>query len=538
MRVGSTALRDLVRRAFCLRWNKEYLFTPKSRIRETASSWLRLRAAALFSPLSHGLCKVLTSITMSTTASDALALQESLESLTPSTARRFRLTSLPDECLDTQHYSLHTTTDGSSLHILCVSTYASTPPRVFTFDGVKLNGPFILPQPHIHFNISTFISVKGSAPFTVSPDLSIIQRGYGAAGTTRGVATGMYTIGKRGIDDPTSATATTPSASSSPIPSSDADDGGQNGDIGSRPPATGGGIAGGVVTALVILLIIYCRFIRKKHLKAKIDRIMQRSEQGDAVSSNVTWTTPSHTVLPPPLPALPPRPTPPPEHIQLGTIPTEEQDLAHIEMQRMQIGPLPALAGSRRAAPLAPPSVPVVIETEMPRSHISASASTPPYNHSLQQHAQASPYQHHHHKHQQKDLPAQHHLQVHAHHCAHESQEVILGEDTYAQPLHADSASGSSMTSLLLPKSEPYASQSASLADHSQNNYLDHPFQRLTPHRTPNGTPDTLKKDNAWADAGSASVVAPVPPPYLVKVTQKLNCPSAPAPLDGPPVTK
>lgn len=285
----------------------------------------------------------------------------------------------------------------------------------------------------------------------------------------------------------------------------------------------------------VILLIIYCRFVRKKHLKAKIDRIMQRSEQGEVVRPDTIWTTPSHTVLPPPLPTLPPRPLPPPEHIELDPIPTEEQDLAHIEMQRMQIGPLPAMVGSRRAAPLAPPSVPVVNESGMSISHIAATASTPSCSHSLQQLPQASQPQHHLHKYQQKQLPAQHHLQVYAHHRAHESQEVILGEDSYAQSLPPDSTLGSSMTSLLLPKSEPYSAQSLPFTDYSQNSYSDHPYQHLKPHRTPS-IPDTPKKDNAWTEAGSASVVAPAPPPYLVKVTQKLNSPSAPAPLDNPPV--
>ncbi|KAI8602856.1 hypothetical protein EDD21DRAFT_59797 [Dissophora ornata] len=428
--------------------------------------------------------KVMSLLPMSTSARDIASLQAAQESLAQTTVKHIPLSNLSDDCMDSQLTTLHSTAVGSNVYLICAGVLPTTALRVFAFDGVLLKGPYRLPLLDGQTNISSFASVSGLPMAVPGPDFLLLSMSENTFGMSWGLD---------GLKPDTTSCAigdgTLNNVTASPSPSPDSD----NKPMQSSKGTSVGGIAGGTVAAICILALLACRLLRKNRSRAKIDRIMKRHDGLSVNSPDAVWVTAQNTIVPPP-------PVPLYPSVHFGAVPTEEQfDLAQIEMQRMQLGPPPAVVGSSAGvvAPLAPPN-PFAIAITAP--------ATAQHLHSYQH---QNPYQ----------SQAAIQQQVNAHHLAHQTQEVILGEDSYSQHMYPDSPSGSSTVNLL-PAKAPNTH-----ADHHGSGSMSQSY-----HQSQSESSHSQKK--VWTDDGSEDTTTPLlppPPPYLAKATQFLSSPSAPS---------
>ncbi|KAG0292041.1 hypothetical protein BGZ98_002757 [Dissophora globulifera] len=251
------------------------------------------------------------------------------------------------------------------------------------------------------------------------------------------------------------------------------------------PASTTGGAVGGSIAFLCILALLYRRYARNRRLRAKTDGIIGRNDnQQDHAASS------PHIVLPPPL--LPPRPYPV-VNFQIAAT-EEQQDLAQIEMQRMQLGPSPATVST---------SSPVVFPRAPPPA--ASLPEDPSFVPSTYQHGQ--------------------HLNTFAHNVAPPHQRQYFGnDDPNSHSIQSETPAGSSTMRIGLEKAPN--SHSGYARSSSQ---VDDPYSIAEQSQLSSSTPSEKKNwDGDEHDDVAAALNSPPPPPYLANPMQLLNSPSAP----------
>ncbi|KAG0261531.1 hypothetical protein BG011_000937 [Mortierella polycephala] len=437
--------------------------------------------------------KILSMLPMNSNAHDVASLQVSQESLVPSAVTHFPMVNLPVECLSSKFY---TTVLGNRFYLLCARAASASSYSVYVYGETLLKGPLMIPASIEQTDIVSFIGVTDATSSNDFLMLSTTSKVYGLNMANNGLT--LDSIFNMDWKETDSALVPTPTFING------SDYGNSNSRLGSA-----GGTVGGIGAVVVIATFVYCRFIRKRHMKKKIDRIMQRHDP--IIPQNTVWSPAQHGVIP----SHPPPPPPQTLAADYHRMPVEEQDLVHIEMQRMQLGPPPSATNRMNgvAVPLAPPSISTT-DDGTSTSHIttlaiSAASAPPTIVHSSCHNREPSHvyrYQHHHQQ-QPQPLPQPQPYTYEG----HESQEAILGYDSQHLGRYPDSPSGSSSAGALM---HPGYCQTAYPEHHS--------YYQTQPHPSP--------KNCKTGDESMPS--SPPPPPYLEMAAQMLNAPSAPSPAE------
>ncbi|KAF9184513.1 hypothetical protein BGZ50_003613 [Haplosporangium sp. Z 11] len=431
--------------------------------------------------------KILSMLPMNSNARDVASLQVSQESLVPSAIIHFPIVSLPVECLSSK---LYTTVLENRFYLLCLRAASTSSYSVYVYHETLLKGPFMIPASIEQTDIVSFVGVTDATSSNDFLMLSTTNKVYGLNMANNGLTLDsiFYMDGKE--------------TDSAVVPVPTTISGSDHSNPGNRL-GNAGGIVGGIGAMVVIATLVYCRFIRKKHMKKKIDRIMQR--HGPIVPQDTAWSSAQHGVIPP----HPQPPPPQPLIMDYHRMPVEEQDLVHIEMQRMQLGPPPSATNRMNgvAVPLAPPSISITDDgastSQFITSTISAASAPPPIGHPPCHDREPSHVYHYQHHHQQQPEPYMY--------SGHESQEAILGYDSRHLGRFPDSPSSSSSTGAQMH------------SEYRQTAYPEHhSYYQTQPHPSP--------KDCKTGDESMPT--SPPPPPYLEMATQMLNTPSAPSPVE------
>ncbi|KAF9115987.1 hypothetical protein BGX27_005424 [Mortierella sp. AM989] len=423
--------------------------------------------------------KVLSLLPVNTSALDAASLDSYQQALTPASIGKFPLTTFPDDCLNSQLSTLYSTAVGHNVYFLCTGVSSPTNIRFFWFDGIVLRGPYQAPILSGKTSISTFAATSGSLTTSTVNHLfmSIQDSAFEMTMTTDGLR-----------PDAVSYVISNSTTSSPPITS----------DSEGQSNTTPGGIVGGLIATVCVLALLYCRSVRQKRNKAKIERIIREHDGLDTVSpEQPMWAPPPDIAMP-----LPPPPVSPDFRLMISE---EQHDQAQIELQRLQLGPTPLIVAS--ASPLAPPStVSISEDASVPSSSPLTTTTTV---------AAVTPeipiYQHHSYQHDSSSTQQLH-------------QGRTPDDDSYSQQMYCNTYSESS-TNDLIPKA-PMQTEYHELPSGSQSN---HPYNQPSSSSTPH--PSSSRKEMSWAGDESENPISPPPPPpppYVAKATQLLNSPSAP----------
>ncbi|KAF9897797.1 hypothetical protein BX616_004969 [Lobosporangium transversale] len=454
--------------------------------------------------------KTLNAFPVNTTANNVTTLLAQQQAINSTTVKKNSLTTLSDECMNSSSYRLYSTAVEDRLYFLCTGVIPSAEFRVFSLRGTTLYGPFWITPPNVQSNISAFSAVSSSPNSIPGTDFLILAMNDNIYGMTIGpngliFDTANYIVG----DSASFSNITQPPQPTKPDSNTDAGGAKKSSDD----------VTGGIVGSVALVLMIAAFFFWRRRCRkrpAKINELTRRFN-GINYQTPASAHTSSDIVAPPLLSSQQP--------LMFDSMPTEEQhDQAQIKMQRMRLGPTPAVvvdASEGVALPLAPPTTSLV-------------GSIPPITTLVS----PAPF-----------LLDQSHLkETYVHHLAHQNQDVILGEDSYSQPLYSEPLSESSITGLIPPSSKTYMHDSEDYSSGSgmrtskgpfyYNNVSSpslsstsqaHPQLQL---EQPHLSQREERKEQSESEDEEAMLHAP-PPPYLAQMTLQLNTPSAPSSFDA-----